>query len=169
MAWEKNTRGKPRFVIKERIHGKVMSRPFRTEADARAYQEAKQAKLRAIREELEDEMVIERAMEAMEKMIDIVIEQTLVCRGMIRRGSEWQFVCRLKKPLTHEEKLYIRRIKSKAIPYRLPQSFGKFGHGCSKTRDEKEAIVANAEKYIKKYRNMSGPRPQNPGIAVLQK
>lgn len=123
MAWEKNTRGKPRYVVKERIGGKVVSRPFRTEEDAIAYKEIRDAKRKAVLKELEKETKLESALVELERLSNQIIEQTLVCRGVIRRAGVWQFVDRLNKPLTQEEKLYIRRIKAKAVPFVLPPNW----------------------------------------------
>jgi hypothetical protein len=116
MAWEKNNRGNPRFVIKQRIKGKVMSKVFRTEEAARAYRQDINEKKDVVKRMLEHELEVERKMDLLEKLVNQMIEHDLVCRGMIRRQGVWQFVDRLNKPLTHEEKLHIRRIKANAVP-----------------------------------------------------
>ena len=50
------------------------------------------------------------------RLLEQIVEQSLVCHGFIKRNGTFQLVRRLNKPLTHEEKSYIRRIKRNAVP-----------------------------------------------------
>ena len=61
-------------------------------------------------------LALESKLNDLERIINELTEQHLICTGHIKRKSVWQRTSRLNKPLTQEERNLIRRIKSKCQP-----------------------------------------------------
>ena len=72
-----------------------------------------------IREREENRQIIEVGrqteikLDRLQVVVDQMIQQHLVCNGLIYRHNRWQFVANLKHPLTPNERNLIRRTKAK--------------------------------------------------------
>ncbi len=123
MAWETTDTEQRRFVHKQRIQGIVTSRFFRSKEEADAYtshrKELKSIEREFITKDLEAELREDRLLQ----LVDQFIEETLICRGMIKRKGVFQFTNRVNNPLTPEEKSRIRSVKAKTITVHLPPNW----------------------------------------------
>ena len=71
------------------------------------------------RDIIEKSLAFESRLNELEKLVNELTQQHLICTGHIQRKSVWQRTDRLNKPLTQEERNLIRRIKSKCKPIPL--------------------------------------------------
>ncbi len=123
MTWETTNTGQRRFVHKQRIQGKVTSRVFRSKEEADAYiahrNELKSIERELITKDIEADLRQDRLLQ----LVDQFIEETLICRGMIKRKGVFQFAKRVNNPVTPEEKSRIRSVKAKTITVHIPSNW----------------------------------------------
>lgn len=112
MAWEIDCRGEPRYVHKERVGGRVVSRVLGRGVVGQIALESILRHRLDIRELKAKEIELETRLDLYEKIVNQIIEQSLIGVGYVCRQNVWQLVKRLNKPLTEEERAHIKHTKS---------------------------------------------------------
>ena len=123
MGWIKHDNLTRHYELRLRKRGRTESLDFETKEEAIAYiahqNELKSIEREFIAKDLEAELRDDRLLQLAEQFID----ETLICRGMIKRKGVFQFTNRVNNPLTDEEKSRIRRVKAKTITVHLPPNW----------------------------------------------
>lgn len=116
MGWEVNNRGVPVYVIKKRIGGKVTSIVVGPDDLGRQAEEARARKRYEIKR-LKGSLKHERDQFTLrEELFYSRVEQDLINKGYIRRHRRWLRIESLRKPLTKEERAYIKSVKAISTP-----------------------------------------------------
>jgi acetolactate synthase regulatory subunit len=114
MTFKFTSSGRLRYTVKQRINRKVITRYFSTAQAARQYRAELDTEKQRVKTIIDSEMELENRLNQLEELVDQITDQHMVCQGFIRRKGGWIGVKAIRTPLTHDEKLHIRRIKAKA-------------------------------------------------------
>jgi hypothetical protein len=111
MAWEIDRYGVARYVQKVRIDGRVTSKVLGVGEDGLAAEKQVLFEREAKRLRRIEEREFRANLGIYQQTVRQITEQTFIWEGLIYRNSTWRRVSKLKKPLTPEERAYIKRIK----------------------------------------------------------
>jgi hypothetical protein len=111
MAWEFDRYGVARYIQKVRIDGRVTSKILGTGEAGIAAERQVLLEREAKRQRRVEEREFRANLGIYQQTVRQITEQTFIWEGLIYRNSTWRRVSKLKKPLTPEERAYIKRIK----------------------------------------------------------
>lgn len=111
------------LVIRSRRLLRVID--FKTKDAAMAYLDLRRELKRQQMERIDAENQIDQNLDRLSQLVDQIVEESLICQGMVRRKGVYQLVSRLNHPLTNEEKANIRRVKFKAKPRSFEELKGR--------------------------------------------
>ncbi len=111
------------LVIRSRRLLRVID--FKTKDAAMAYLDLRRELKRQQMERIDAENQIDQNLDRLSQLVDQIVEESLICQGMVRKKGVYQLVSRLNHPLTNEEKANIRRVKFKAKPRSFEELKGR--------------------------------------------
>ena len=125
MGWITNEDNIRVFRIKFRESRKLHKLDFPLKGDAKAYLKLKNDEIQVSKARIAAESQIDQNLDRLSQLVDQIVEESLICQGMVRRKGVFQLVSRLNNPLTNEEKANIRRVKFKAKPRSFAELKGR--------------------------------------------
>jgi hypothetical protein len=119
MGWIINENCTRVFRIKFRENRNLHTLDFLTKEQAKSFLEFEINQLQSNQARLAAENQVEENLDLRSHLVNQFVEESHICKGMVRKKGVFQLVNRLNNPLTNEEKAHIRRVKFNA----KPQSF----------------------------------------------
>ncbi len=125
MGWITNKDSTRVFRIKFRENRKFHKLDFPVKGEAKSYLRLKKHEIQSITSRRAAENQIDQNLDRLSQLVDQIVEESLICQGMVRRKGVFQLVSRLNIPLTNEEKANIRRVKFNAKPRSFEELKGR--------------------------------------------
>ena len=125
MDWITNKDNTKVFRIKFRENRKLHKLDFSSISDAKVFLKLKNIQIQGSKARIAAENQIDQNLDRLSQLVDQIVEESLICQGMVRRKGVFQLVSRLNTPLTNEEKANIRRVKLKAKPRSFEELQGR--------------------------------------------
>jgi hypothetical protein len=121
MGWITNEDNTRVFRIDFRINRKLHALDSSTKEEAMAPLECKWHQIQLEKNLRAAEAKLDQDLDRLSQLVDQIVEESLICQGMIRRKGVFQLVSRLNNPLTNEDKAHIWRVKFNASPQSLQE------------------------------------------------
>ena len=131
------------FRIKFCENRKLHKLDFPLKGDAKAYLKLKNNEIQVSKARIAAENQIDQNLDRLSRLVEQIVEESLICQGIVRRKGVFQLVSRLNNPLTNEEKANIRRVKLKA----KPRSFEDL-KGCQSEIETFDVSIATKESLL---------------------